>query len=298
MSDLVREIEAEIATAVTAAAKQSIGVVREIGDGVARVEGLSDVMLNEMLDFGNGITGLALNLDETEVGVIVLGDYTQLAEGDEVRGTGKLLQVPVGLGLLGRVVNTLGEPIDGKGPIASNVSYPVEKLAPGIIKRQPGRAASADGHHGHRRHDSDWPWPARADHRRSLDRQDDASASTPSSARRGSTGRPRRPATSRTARSIASTSRSGRSSRRSPGCSPCSRRPARCRTRSSLASPASDSATSQYLAPFAGAAMGEWFMDNGMDALIVYDDLSKHAVAYRQVSLVLETPVGPRGVSR
>src|SRR3982751_2542329 len=137
MSDLVQEIEAEIATAVAAAAKQSIGVVREIGDGVARVEGLSDVMLNEMLDFGHGITGLALTLDETEVGVIVLGDYTQLKEGDEVRGTGRLLPVPAGRGLLGLVVNTLGEPLDGKGPVPSTVSYPVEKLAPGIVRRRP-----------------------------------------------------------------------------------------------------------------------------------------------------------------
>src|SRR5690242_14736278 len=89
-----------------------------------------------MLDMGNGVTGLALNLEETEVGVIVLGDYTQLREGGEVRTTGKLLQVPVGMGLLGRVVNTLGEPIDGKGPIQSDVAYPVEKLAPGIVRRQ------------------------------------------------------------------------------------------------------------------------------------------------------------------
>ena len=94
-------------------------------------------MLNEMLDLGHGITGLALNLEETEVGVIILGDYTQLEEGDEVRTTGKLLQVPVGKGLLGRVVNTLGEPLDGKGPIESNVYYPVEKIAPGIIRRSP-----------------------------------------------------------------------------------------------------------------------------------------------------------------
>ena len=111
--------------------------IREIGDGVAKIEGLGDAMLNEMLDFGNGITGLALNLDETEVGAIILGDYTQLQEGDEVRATGKLLQVPVGKGLLGRVVNTLGEPLDGKGPIESTVAYPVEKLAPGIIRRRP-----------------------------------------------------------------------------------------------------------------------------------------------------------------
>src|SRR5689334_14943219 len=96
-------------------------------------------MLNEMLDLGHGITGLALNLEETEVGVIILGDYTQLEEGDEVRTTNKLLQVPVGRGLLGRVVNTLGEPLDGKGPIVSEMAYPVEKLAPGIIERSPVR---------------------------------------------------------------------------------------------------------------------------------------------------------------
>src|SRR5881397_3116046 len=136
MADLLMEIEAQIIGAKTSAAKQNIGVIREIGDGVARVEGLSDAMLNEMLDLGHGITGLALNLEETEVGVIVLGDYTKLREGDEVRTTGKLLQVPVGMGLLGRVVNTLGEPLDGKGPVKSDVAYPVEKLAPGIIRRQ------------------------------------------------------------------------------------------------------------------------------------------------------------------
>ena len=137
MADLLKEIEAQIAAAKeTTAVKQNVGVIREIGDGVARVEGLSDAMLNEMLDLGHGITGLALNLEETEVGVIILGDYTKLEEGDEVRTTGKLLQVPVGKGLLGRVVNTLGEPLDGKGPIASDQAYPVEKVAPGIIRRQ------------------------------------------------------------------------------------------------------------------------------------------------------------------
>ena len=98
MADLLLEIEAQIAGAKTATAKQNVGVIREIGDGVAKVEGLTDAMLNEMLDFGHGITGLALNLEETEVGVIILGDYTQLQEGDEVRTTGKLLQVPVGQG--------------------------------------------------------------------------------------------------------------------------------------------------------------------------------------------------------
>src|SRR5260370_22023823 len=137
MGDLLREIEAQIAGAKTAAAKQNVGIIRELGDGVARIEGLADAMLNEMIDLGNGVTGLVLNLEETEVGVVILGDYTQLKEGGEARTTGKLLQVPVGKGLLGRVVNVLGEPVDGKGPIKSDTTYPVEKIAPGIIRRQP-----------------------------------------------------------------------------------------------------------------------------------------------------------------
>src|SRR5499433_4186094 len=112
MSTLLQEIEAQIAGVKTATAKQNVGTVREIGDGVAKIEGLTDAMLNEMLDFGNGVTGLALNLEEAEVGAIILGDYTKVNEGDEVRATGKLLQVPVGKGLLGRVVDMLGEPID------------------------------------------------------------------------------------------------------------------------------------------------------------------------------------------
>src|SRR6201984_740251 len=110
MSTLLQDIEAQISGVKTLVAKQNVGTVREIGDGVAKIEGLTDAMLNEMLDFGNGITGLALNLEETEVGAIILGDYTKIEEGGEVRTTGKLLQVPVGMELLGRVVNPLGEP--------------------------------------------------------------------------------------------------------------------------------------------------------------------------------------------
>src|ERR1700758_1150887 len=136
MADLLKELEAQIAGLKTSTARQNVGVIREIGDGVAKVEGLTDAMLNEMLDLGHCITGLALNLEETEVGVVILGDYTRLEEGDEVRGTRRLLQVPVGKGLLGRVVNTLGEPLDGRGPVKSEVSYPVEKIAPGIIRRR------------------------------------------------------------------------------------------------------------------------------------------------------------------
>src|SRR6184192_2085075 len=111
MANLLQELEQQIAGVKTAAIRRNVGVIREVGDGVARVEGLDDVMLNEMLDLGHGITGLALSLNETEVGVVILGDDTQLEEGDEVRATGKLLQVPVGKGLLGRVMNMLGEPL-------------------------------------------------------------------------------------------------------------------------------------------------------------------------------------------
>src|SRR4249919_496302 len=145
MADLLQELEAQIAGVKATTTRQNVGVIREVGDGVARVEGLTDAMLNEMLDLGHGITGLALNLEETEVGVVILGDYTQLQEGDEVRTTGKLLKVPVGKSLLGRVVNTLGEPLDGKGPIESNAFYPVEKLAPGIIRRSPVRQPMQTG---------------------------------------------------------------------------------------------------------------------------------------------------------
>src|SRR5215813_7092079 len=144
MPTLLQEIEAQI-VGVKTTAKQNVGTVREVGDGVAKIEGLTRAKLNEMLDFGKGITGLALNLEETEVGAIILGDYTQIDEGDEVKATGKLLQVPVGKSLLGRVVNMLGEPIDGKGPIKSEVAYPVEKIAPGIIRRQPVSQAVQTG---------------------------------------------------------------------------------------------------------------------------------------------------------
>src|SRR6266480_3446850 len=136
MSNLLQEIEAQIAGVKTTTVKQNVGTVREIGDGVAKIEGLADAMLNEMLDFGKGVVGLALNLEETEVGAIILGDYTKISEGDEVRTTGKLLQVPVGKAMLGRVVDALGQPVDGKGPIKAESAYPVEKIAPGIIKRR------------------------------------------------------------------------------------------------------------------------------------------------------------------
>src|SRR5215469_11888401 len=291
MADLLKELEAQISGVRATTARRNVGTIREIGDGVARVEGLTDAMLNEMLDLGHGITGLALNLEENEVGVIILGDYTQLEEGSEARTTGRLMQVPVGKSLLGRVVNTLGEPLDGKGPIKSNVFYPVEKMAPGIIRRQPVNQPMQTG-------------------LMSID------AMIP-------IGRGQREliigdrSTGKTTICIDTIISQARLNRAAEAAGDKEYRPLYCiyvaigQKQSSiarvigvleeagampytiiLASPASDSATNQYLAPFAGAAMGEWFMDNGMDALVIYDDLSKHAVAYRQVSLVLKRPSG------
>jgi F-type H+-transporting ATPase subunit alpha len=287
----LREIEDQIAAAKTATIKRSVGVIREIGDGVARVEGLGDVMLNEMLDLGHGITGLALSLEETEVGVIILGDYTSLEEGDEVRATGKLLQVPVGKGLLGRVVNVLGEPIDGKGPVTSEVAYPVETIAPGIMRRRP---ISQPVQTGIMAIDAMIPIGRG---QRELVIGDRSTGKTTicidtiiSQARLNRDAEARRDTEYRPLYCIyvaigqkQSTIARLISVLDEAGAMPYT---------ILVASPAADSATSQYLAPFAGAAMGEWFMANGMDALIVYDDLSKHAVAYRQVSLVLKRPSG------
>jgi len=291
MSTLLQEIEARIAGVRATAVRTNVGVIREVGDGVARVEGLSDVMLNEMLDLGHGVTGLALSLEETDVGVIILGDDTRLEEGGEVRATGKLLQVPVGKGLLGRVVNTLGEPLDGKGPVASDAFYPVEKVAPGIMRRKQISQPVQTGIMA-----IDAMIPIGRGQRELIigDR---------------STGK-----TTICVDTIISQARLNRAAERAGD---KNHRPLYCiyvaigQKQSTIAqlvsvleehdampytivmaAPAADSATSQYLAPFAGAAMGEWFMDHGMDALIVYDDLSKHAVAYRQVSLVLKRPSG------
>src|SRR6201981_2371459 len=132
MSTILEEIETKIEGLKTSASKSNVGVVRETGDGVARIEGLSDVMLNEMIEFPNGVFGLALNLEETEVGAILLGETTKISEGDEAKTTGRLLQVPVGKALLGRGVTTLGHPLDGNGPVKTETFYPLEKIAPGV----------------------------------------------------------------------------------------------------------------------------------------------------------------------
>src|SRR5271168_5419997 len=291
MSTLLQEIEAQISGLKTGVTRQNVGTVREIGDGVAKIEGLSDAMLNEMLDFGDGIIGLALNLEETEVGAIILGEYTAIKEGQEVRTTGKLLQVPVGKPLLGRVVNALGLPLDGKGPIDAQTFYPVEKIAPGIIKRksvtQPVQTGimAVDAMIPIGRGQRELIIGDRSTGKTTIGVDTMISQARLNKAAEAAGDKDFRPIysiyvavgqkQSNVARVINVLEESGA-----------------LPYTIVVVSAASDSATNQYLAPFAGAAMGEWFMDNGMDALIIFDDLSKHAVAYRQVSLVLKRPSG------
>jgi F-type H+-transporting ATPase subunit alpha len=291
MSNLLQEIEAQISGIKTSVARQNVGIVREIGDGVAKIEGLTDAMLNEMLDFGNGVIGLALNLEETEVGAIILGDYTSVREGQEVRTTGKLLQVPVGKGLLGRVVNSLGQPVDGKGPVKSDVNYPVEKIAPGIIKRksvsQPLQTGimAVDAMIPIGRGQRELIIGDRSTGKTTIGVDTMINQARINKAAEAAGDKDFRPIYSIYVAVGQKQSNVARviSVLEEAGAMPYS---------IIVTATAADSATNQYLAPFAGAAMGEWFMDNGMDALIIFDDLSKHAVAYRQVSLVLKRPSG------
>ena len=291
MNTILQELEDTISGLKTDTTRSNVGTVREVGDGVAKIEGLSNVMLNEMIEFPEGLYGIALNLEETEVGAILVGDYTHVEEGTEVKTTGRLLSVPVGKGLLGRAVNALGQPIDGKGPIKSDETYPVEKIAPGIIKR---KSVSVPVQTGILPIDAMIP-----------------------------IGRGQREliigdrATGKTTIAVDTMINQARLNKAAEEGKIKNHKPLYCiyvavgqknmsvaRTVDVLekagalsstiivSAPASEGATSQYLAPYAGAAMGEWFMANGMDALIVFDDLTKHAAAYRQVSLILKRPSG------
>ena len=291
MSSILQDIEAQISGLKTNVSRQNVGTVREISDGVAKVEGLTDAMLNEMLDFGNGVIGIALNLEETEVGVVVLGDYLEIREGSEVKTTGKLLSVPVGKGLLGRVVDTLGRPVDGKGPINATAQYPVEKIAPGIVKRksvsQPLQTGimSVDAMIPIGRGQRELIIGDRSTGKTTIGVDAMINQSRINKQGRASGDANFRPVysiyvavgqkQSNIARVIAELEKAGA-----------------LEDTIIVAAGADAPAAAQYLAPFSGAAMGEWFMDNGMDALIIYDDLSKQAVAYRQVSLVLKRPSG------
>ncbi|HSI86726.1 MAG TPA: F0F1 ATP synthase subunit alpha, partial [Candidatus Methylacidiphilales bacterium] len=289
MSTLLQDIESQISGLKTSVTKANVGVVRQVADGVAKIEGLSGIALNEMIEFPGGVFGLALNLEETEVGAVIIGESTSIMEGMEAKTTGKLLQVPVGKALLGRVVNVLGQPIDGKGPIVTETFYPVERIAHGIIDREP---VSQPVQTGIMAVDAMIPIGRG---QRELIIGDRATGKTTvaidtiinqaniNKANEGKAGF--RPIYSiyvvigqknaNVARTLSVLEETGA-----------------LKYTTVLSATASDSATDQYLAPFAGAAMGEYYAENGMDALIVFDDLSKHAVAYRQVSLILKRPSG------
>ena len=291
MSELAELILSEIDKLSTSSVKTNVGNITMIADGVAKVDGLSKVMFNEMVEFPGGVFGIALNLEEDEVGCVILGDYSQLKEGDEARSTGKLLSVPVGKELLGRVVDAIGHPIDGKGNIDAKENYPIEKIAPGIIPRQSVDQPLQTGILA-----IDTMIPIGRGQRELIigDRS-----------------------TGKTTIAIDTIINQANINRQGESSGDAEFRPVYsiyvavgqknaniARTIKALedadalkytiivSAPAADNPANQYLAPFAGASMGEWFMHNGMDALIVYDDLSKQAVAYRQISLVLKRPSG------
>ena len=257
----------------------NVGTVISVGDGIAQVYGLSQVASSELVEFTkNGVLGLVLNLEEDAVGVVVLGEYTDIEEGDEVRATGRIASVPVGEALVGRVVNALGQPIDGKGPISTDKIRPIERIAPGVILRQDVDTALQTGIKA-----IDSMIPIGRGQRELLigDRQTGKTAVILDTIinQRGTgviciyvaIGQKR----SNVAQAVRVLEEQG----------------AMDHTIVVVAS-AADPAALQYIAPFAGCAMGEEFMENGGNALIVYDDLSKHAWAYRQVSLLLRRPPG------
>src|SRR5574341_1045731 len=255
-----------------------VGTVIEVGDGIARVYGLGKAMAMEMLEFPGGVTGLALNLEEDNVGAVLMGEDTGIKEGDTVKRTGRIASVPVGDALVGRVVDALGQPIDGKGPIAATESRPIERFAPGVVDRRPVKEPMQTGIKA-----IDAMIPIGRGQRELIigDRQTGKTAIAVDTIinQKGlgvfciyvAVGQKRS-----TVARVVKTLEEHHAMEFSMV----------------VAATASDPAPMQYLAPFAGAAIGEYFRDNGKHALIVYDDLSKHAVAYRQLSLLLRRPPG------
>jgi len=262
----------------TGADVSGVGTIVEVGDGIAQIYGLSGALAQELLEFPNGIMGMAFNLEEETVGALVLGDYTSLKEGDQVRTTGRIVEVPVGDALIGRVVNPLGEPIDGKGPIETDRTRPVERIAPGVIVRQPVDTPVQTGIKA-----IDSMIPIGRGQRELIigDRQTGKTAIAVDTIinQKGedliciyvAIGQKQ----STVAQVVAQLEEAGAMEHTIV-----------------VVAGASDPAPLQFLAPYAGVAMGEEFLDTGRDALCVYDDLSKHAWAYRQVSLLMRRPPG------
>ncbi len=282
MSDLIKQITSDFQKQIDDFQPEigisDIGTVLEAGDGIARVEGLANVRSQELVQFANGVMGTAFNLEKDSVGVIIMGDYGGITEGMTVRATGRIASVPVGDGLIGRVVNALGEPVDGKGPIKFSGYRPIERIAPGVVQRQDVDTPVQTGIKA-----IDTMIPIGRGQRELIigDRQTGKTALAIDTIinQKGkdliciyvAIGQKK----AAVARTVGILERHG----------------AMEHTIIVVAS-ADDSAALQYIAPYAGCAMGEEFLETGRDALVIYDDLSKHAWAYRQVSLLLRRPPG------
>ena len=276
--DIVSVIKEQIESFGAAVAVANVGTVVEVGDGIARVHGLSNAAYNELLQFPNDIIGLALNLEEDNVGAVILGDFTQIREGDEVRSTGKVVEVPVGDALIGRVVDPLGRPLDGKGPIRTDKTLPVERVAPNVVLRRP---VDTPVHTGIKAIDSMIPI-GRGQRELIIGDRFTGKSAIPIDAIIAQKGGDLiciyvaiGQRTSKVAQVVATLEKHGAMDYTIV-----------------VAADAADPAPLQYLAPYAGCAMGEEFMGQGKDALVIYDDLYKHAWAYRQLSLLLRRPPG------
>jgi len=276
--DIAALIRERIEEFTPAEAVANVGVVVEVGDGIARIRGLGAAGYGELLQFPQGTLGLTLNLEEDYVGAVILGESSQIGEGDVVRSVGRALEVPVGEALLGRVVDPLGRPLDGKGPVKSAETRPVERMAPDVTSRRP---VDTPVHTGIKAIDSMIPIGRGQRELIIGDRSTGKSAIAVDSiiAQKDSDlvciyvaiGQK----TSRVAQVVATLEEHGAMEHTTV-----------------VVAGASDPAPLQYIAPYAGCAMGEEFMEQGRDALVVYDDLSRHAWAYRQLSLLLRRPPG------
>ncbi len=275
IASIIRQQIEQFGGAITAV---DVGTVVEAGDGIARVHGLRGAMYNEMLEFPNSVMGMALNLEEETVGAIVLGDYKGIKEGDEVRSTGRIVEVPVGEGLIGRVVDPLGQPLDGKGPVKSDKTRAVERIAPNVVMRQ---SVDTPVHTGIKAVDAMIPIGRGQRELIIGDRFTGKTAICLDTiiAQKGggltciyvAIGQQ----ASKVAQVVATLEEHGAMEHSVV-----------------VAANAADPAALQYLAPYAGCAVGEEFMEQGKEALVIYDDLSKHAWAYRQMSLLLRRPPG------
>ena len=259
-------------------AVDEVGTVITLGDGIARVYGLDKVMAGELLAFPHGVSGIAMNLEEDQVGVVILGEYTEIEEGDEVKRTGRIMSVPVGDALIGRVVNSLGLPIDDKGPIATDKFIPIERIAPGVIDRQPVREPMATGLKA-----IDSMIPIGRGQRELIigDRQTGKTAVVLDAI-----------INSKGNNLICIYNAIGQKRSSIAQVVKILEDAGAMEYTIVVAASASEPAPMQYISPYAACAMGEFFRDNGRHALCIYDDLSKHAASYREISLLLRRPPG------